>query len=132
MDFGQEVGQAIRSITKTPVKQPHYPSVQENMFFTSTDGFSWRDNFVVCLKDVVQVVKPRVPEVFQSVSSSLTFHSVTLCPIQTKLIKVDLLTPAERKGLNECHARVRNTLLPLLDPADELTRNWVIKETQEI
>lgn len=61
-----------------------------------------------------------------------SFHTVTLCPIQKKLIKVELLTEAERIGLNSYHKRVFDTLKPLLDSSDSLTLDWLKRETDEL
>ena len=43
------------------------------------------------------------------------FETITLCPIDRRLIDVDMLLPAERDWLNNYHARVRATLMPELD-----------------
>lgn len=45
----------------------------------------------------------------------LSFETVTLCPIDRRLIRTDLLTAVERDWLNAYHARVRDTLSPHLD-----------------
>nr|WP_321357055.1 aminopeptidase P family N-terminal domain-containing protein [uncultured Draconibacterium sp.] len=44
----------------------------------------------------------------------LGFDTLTLCPIDTSLIKVDLLTEKERKWLNNYHSWVNTELKPLL------------------
>ena len=56
----------------------------------------------------------------------LGFDTLTLCPIDTTLIKVDLLTDKERKWLNDYHQWVNDELKPLLEDKyheflDELT-----------
>ena len=56
----------------------------------------------------------------------LGFDTLTLCPIDTSLIKVELLNEKERKWLNSYHERVNKELKPLLEPTlhiflDELT-----------
>ncbi|WP_319481011.1 aminopeptidase P family N-terminal domain-containing protein [uncultured Draconibacterium sp.] len=45
----------------------------------------------------------------------LGFDTLTLCPIDTSLIKVDLLTEKERKWLNDYHMCVNNELKPLIE-----------------
>lgn len=45
----------------------------------------------------------------------LSFETLTLCPIDRRLIDVKLLTPEERKWLNDYHARVKKTLSPELN-----------------
>lgn len=44
-----------------------------------------------------------------------SFETLTLCPIDTRPVLVELLTPKEREWLNAYHARVEQTLLPLLE-----------------
>ena len=64
---------------------------------------------------------------------ALTFHTVTMCPIQTKLIDVSLLSEAERQQLNTYHQRVLDTLKPLLEKIkDQETLVWLMKETRPI
>jgi Xaa-Pro aminopeptidase len=52
----------------------------------------------------------------------LGFETLTLAPIDRGLIDRELLDEAEVAWLNEYHARVRETLTPLVD--DE-TRHWL-------
>lgn len=59
----------------------------------------------------------------------LCFETLTLAPIDRKLIDETMLTSAEWQWLNEYHAKVRETLLPHLDPE---TASWLIDATAEI
>lgn len=57
----------------------------------------------------------------------LEFETLTLCPVDTSLLVVDMLLPAERGWFNAYHARVRETLMPhvpeeLRSFLEELTR----------
>ncbi|HNQ36408.1 MAG TPA: M24 family metallopeptidase C-terminal domain-containing protein, partial [Prolixibacteraceae bacterium] len=57
----------------------------------------------------------------------LGFETLTLCPIDTRLVEENLLTPMEKEWLNLYHRRVRNELAPqmparLIPFLDELTR----------
>ena len=45
----------------------------------------------------------------------LGFDTLTLCPIDTSLVKVDLLTDKERKWINDYHQWVNKELKPLLE-----------------
>ncbi len=59
----------------------------------------------------------------------LKFETLTLCPIDTRCIALDMLAQAERAWLNDYHAEVRRRLLPLVDgPAKE----WLVRRTTEI
>lgn len=110
---------------------PDDPGLQVNMFLSNEPGYYEDGDFGIRLEDIVQIVPAHVPKDFAG-RGALTFHTITLCPIQTKLIKVELLTETERTGLNAYHKRVYDELAPLLDPNDRLTLNWLRKETNPI
>ena len=60
----------------------------------------------------------------------LQFEPLTLCPIDTKPIRLDMMLPDEIEWLNHYHQHVFNELAPLLDdPAD---REWLKEATREI
>ena len=59
----------------------------------------------------------------------LYFETLTLCPIDTRLIDKTLLNEAETRWLNAYHAHVRETLAPLTSGA---AHNWLIKNTEAI
>ena len=61
--------------------------------------------------------------------SMLEFETITLAPIDRKLIDRDLLTPDERAWLDGYHVRVRETLSPLVD---ESVRAWLETATAPI
>ena len=42
------------------------------------------------------------------------FETITLCPIDRRLIDAAMLLPAERAWLNDYHARVEESLAPQL------------------
>ena len=58
----------------------------------------------------------------------LGFETLTLVPIDLRLIEPEFLTPEEKAWLDAYHARVRAALSPLLDAAE---RAWLEKATRE-
>ena len=56
----------------------------------------------------------------------LTWETLTLCPYDTKLIDLSLLTEQERQWLNDYHAKVYRRISPLLDTEEE---KWLKKKT---
>jgi len=61
--------------------------------------------------------------------SMMDFETITLAPIDRNLIEADLLTDDERSWLNAYHARVRQTLTPLVG---EDVRAWLEGATAAI
>ncbi len=57
------------------------------------------------------------------------FETLTLCPIDTRAIKVDMLDEAERNWLNDYHKAVYDSLAELLDEDD---RAWLKEKTAPI
>ncbi|CAN0432581.1 unnamed protein product, partial [Ectocarpus fasciculatus] len=62
---------------------------------------------------------------------SCTFETITMAPIQTKLIDVSLLTTQEREWLDDYHATVLATLGPLLKDNTEAFA-YLVRETRPL
>lgn len=139
LDYGHGTGHGIGSflnVHEGPMgigtrDYPDDPGLQVNMFLSNEPGYYEDGEFGIRIEDIVQIVPANVPKDFSG-RGALSFYTVTLCPIHTKLIKVEMLTNEERTGLNAYHQRVWDTLSPLIDPTDLLTLNWLRKETNPI
>jgi Xaa-Pro aminopeptidase len=59
----------------------------------------------------------------------LRFETITLCPIDTRLVEPKLLSADEKKWLNEYHAGVRKALSPQLDAPE---RRWLAQATAPV
>jgi Xaa-Pro aminopeptidase len=59
----------------------------------------------------------------------LGFETISLAPIDLRLIEPKLLSEAERRWLNAYHALVRKTVAPLVDKA---TRRWLTAATRSV
>ncbi|CAN0328409.1 unnamed protein product, partial [Discosporangium mesarthrocarpum] len=60
-----------------------------------------------------------------------TFETITLAPIQAKLIDVGMLTGQEREWVDAYHAEVRSKLSPLLQH-DACAHAYLIRETEPL
>ena len=58
------------------------------------------------------------------------FRTLTLCPIDLRLVDRKLLTAGERRWLNRYHARVRKEISPLIEDARVLV--WLEQATRKI
>lgn len=120
-------------------------------------GFYENGEFGIRIEDIVQIVPAKCENDFKK-CGALTFKTITMCPIQTKLINIDLMTINEvgvasfassikytdlpymsvyqflqKTHLNKYHATVRDTLTPLLQQqGDQFTIEWLKKETTAI
>ena len=55
------------------------------------------------------------------------------CPIQTKLVQKELLSPDQLKWLNDYHAEVLDKVMPVLERfQDSAAIAWLRKECQPI
>ena len=83
--------------------------------------------FGIRIENLVEVV--RAEALSSDAQVFLGFDTLTVCPIDTQLIDVSLLTDAERRWLNQYHQRVRKTLTPLLDKPE---RAWLARACARI
>lgn len=70
------------------------PGLSENMFISNEPGYYETEKFGIRIEDIVQIVPAKLQFDFDG-RGALTFHTVTMCPIQTKMINVSLLTDKE-------------------------------------
>jgi Xaa-Pro aminopeptidase len=61
----------------------------------------------------------------------LGFEHVTMTPLCQKLIEPSLLSPSEKTWINDYHAEVWEKTKDYFND-DELTRNWLRRETTPI
>lgn len=110
-------------------------SLQENMFLASEPGYYEDGKFGIRIENIVQVIPTKIGNNFNG-RGALTFNTITLFPIQTKLINASLLTENERNYLNAYHKRVYDTLAPILENPEglqnEAALEWLKKETMPI
>jgi Xaa-Pro aminopeptidase len=59
-----------------------------------------------------------------------SFETLTLCPIDRRLVDVALMSDAELEWLNAYHARVRKEVSPLIEDASVL--EWLEKMTAPV
>jgi Xaa-Pro aminopeptidase len=71
----------------------------------------------------------REPEDVGGERPMMSFETITLVPIDLSLVDSALLTDTERGWLNIYHARVRDTIAPLVE---EDVRAWLDNATHSI
>jgi Xaa-Pro aminopeptidase len=98
-------------------------SIDEGMLTSNEPGYYKENHYGIRIENLVLTVKADEKGDF------LKFDTITLFPIETKMIKVSLLTEAEKKWLNNYHAEVLAKLSPFLD---EDEKAWMAKNCQAI
>jgi Xaa-Pro aminopeptidase len=117
------VHEGPQNISKRPVSQPLKPG----MICSNEPGYYKTGEYGIRIENLVVVTEPRpMPE---GERAMMGFETITLAPIDLNLVEPGLLTDGERVWLNAYHARVLETLKPLVD---EETRAWLEKATRAV
>ena len=95
------------------------------MTITDEPGIYLAGKFGVRIENTL-LIKPYMKTEF---GQFLQFESLTLCPIDTTPIVVDMLTAEERQWLNDYHQMVCDRLLPHLTPTEQ---RWLRDATKPI
>ncbi|WP_420410492.1 aminopeptidase P family protein [Hoeflea sp.] len=98
------------------------------MILSNEPGYYRDGAFGIRIENLVTVHEPR--DIEGGDKPMLGFETLTLCPIDKRLVLAEMLSSAERDWLNAYHARVRSELAPLLQ--DDTAVNWLEKATSEL
>ena len=105
---------------------PDDPGLQKGMVLSDEPGYYLDQKFGIRIENLVKVVDAPI-------ENFLTFETLTLVPIQTKMILPELLTKDELDYLNDYHELCREkvgTLLRELGHSDAL--NYLVRETEPL
>jgi Xaa-Pro aminopeptidase len=116
------VHEGPQNISKKPVMQ----ALKPGMVCSNEPGFYKAGAFGIRIENLVVV---REPEDLGGERPMMSFETITLAPIDLNLVEPSLLTVEEKGWLNIYHARVRDTIAPLVD---EETRTWLDRATRAI
>uniref|UniRef100_A0A224XLD9 Putative xaa-pro aminopeptidase n=1 Tax=Panstrongylus lignarius TaxID=156445 RepID=A0A224XLD9_9HEMI len=113
---------------------PDDPGLQPNMFLSDEPGYYHEGEFGIRIENIVQIVPAKTTYTMRSGELNfLTFTTITMCPIQTKMLEINLLTDLEINFLNDYHKKIRNTLGPILkERGFSDVYRWLEKETAEV
>jgi Xaa-Pro aminopeptidase len=101
--------------------------LEEGMLLSNEPGYYKEGSHGIRIENLILVQSVGQSET--SGAKMLSFETVTLAPIDHRLIVAPLLSNEEKDWLNAYHARVQETLLPLLD---NKTAMWLKAATQII
>ncbi len=121
---GHGVG-AFLSVHEGPagIAPRYHVALEAGMILSNEPGYYLEGEYGIRIENLVHVIKSNVAEDY------LAFETLTLAPIDTRLIAKDMLTNLEREWLNAYHARVLSDIGPHLETEDKA---WLEKATAEI
>ncbi|MBS0232424.1 MAG: aminopeptidase P family protein [Proteobacteria bacterium] len=97
------------------------------MLISNEPGYYKVGEYGIRIENVVLVTLPE--EIDGGDREMMAFETLTLAPIDRRLILPEMLDKSERDWLNGYHKHVFDALAPNLDPS---TRNWLKQATQPI
>nr|CAD7201085.1 unnamed protein product [Timema douglasi] len=111
---------------------PNDPGLQEGMFLSNEPGYYEDGKFGIRLENILYIVPAKVPFNFKN-RGFLTFRTVTLVPIQTKMLVTSLLTEKEVDYLNSYHRECREVVgAKLKELGHQEAWEWLYRETEPI
>lgn len=101
-------------------------ALEPGMILSNEPGFYLEGEYGVRIENLI-VVEERPGHGAPGGQDFLGFETITLCPIDLRLVDADQLSPEERAWLDDYHRVVRERLSPHLEQAE---RAWLAKVTQ--
>lgn len=163
LDYGHPTGHGIGAYLNVheypPLISTHNlpPGMCTNMFTSNEPGYYAANEFGIRLENVLQVTELENSKSYFDGRGANKFQDVTMVPIQTKLINIDLLSDPEVsrsyartkriydfdliycvpfcwfqiRWLNDYHKKIRENISPLLSNNSNIV-DWLERETREI
>ena len=101
--------------------------LKRGMILSNEPGYYKEGGFGIRIENLVLVIAaPPIPGAEKPMNA---FETITLAPIDRRLIDVDQMTVAEIAWLDSYHARVAETVTPLVDKD---TANWLAAATRPL
>ena len=94
------------------------------MILSNEPGYYRTGAYGIRIENLVLVTQ--APAVAEAEKPLNAFETLTLAPIDTRLIEAALMTAGEIAWLDAYHARVRDSLTPVVDAP---TREWLMAAT---
>ena len=102
-------------------------ALKPGMILSNEPGYYKTGAYGIRIENLVLAVE--APAVAGAEKPLRAFETLTLAPIDRKLIDTRLLTGKERLWIDGYHARVRDALRPLVDSA---TQGWLDQATRPL
>ncbi|XP_073452013.1 xaa-Pro aminopeptidase 1 isoform X2 [Aquarana catesbeiana] len=106
--------------------------LEAGMILSDEPGYYEDGSFGIRIENLVLVIPAKTKYNFRD-RGSLTFEPITLVPVQSKMINVDLLTQKEVDWVNDYHKKCREVVGGELEKQGRHEAlQWLIRETQPI
>ncbi|CAN7990211.1 unnamed protein product [Ixodes hexagonus] len=111
---------------------PNDPGLQEGMILSIEPGYYEDNQFGIRIENLVLVRKAATKYNFKD-RGFLAFDSLTLVPIQTKMLNPMMLTAEEVEWLDTYHQACRDVIgRALEEQGRDLALQWLLRETQPL
>lgn len=107
---------------KTPLKV--------GMILSDEPGYYEDGKFGIRIENLMAVVQSGVQNRLDPSQPMLTFETLTMIPIQKKMIKLEILSEAEIDWIDNYHAKIQSLLAPFMKSASEL--EWLELQTRPL
>jgi Xaa-Pro aminopeptidase len=132
LDFDHGTGHGVGSylsVHEGParISKLGHVALRRGMILSNEPGYYKTAAYGIRIENLVLVIA--APEPVGAEKPLNAFETLTLAPIDQRLIHPHMLTPKERTWLDSYHARVQEIIGPLVDPP---VRKWLEQATQPI
>jgi Xaa-Pro aminopeptidase len=121
LDFDHGTGHGVGSFLSVHegparINKSDRVPLEPGMILSNEPGYYRQGEYGIRIENLVLITEPQ--EIPGGERPMMAFETLTLCPIDRRLIDVALLSPAEHEWLNAYHARVLKEVAPLLSGDD--------------
>ena len=109
-------------------KAPNTVALVAGMIVSNEPGYYKTGEYGIRIENLVAVHEVDAPD--RAERALLGFETLTLAPIDLRLVVPTLMDEAETAWLNRYHERVRDSLLPLLEETDVELGQWLTDATR--
>lgn len=132
LDFDHGTGHGVGSylsVHEGPARISKLGTValERGMILSNEPGYYKTGAYGIRIENLVLVIAGPQPAGAEKTLDA--FETLTLAPIDRRLIEPAMLSPGERAWIDRYHARVRDTLSPLVDDG---TRAWLAAATEPL
>jgi Xaa-Pro aminopeptidase len=132
LDFDHGTGHGVGSylsVHEGParISKLGHVALRRGMILSNEPGYYKTAAYGIRIENLVLVIA--APEPVGAEKPLNAFETLTLAPIDSRLINAQMLTPKEQTWLDSYHARVHEVIGPLVDPP---ARKWLEQATRPI